>query len=138
MQCFHDAITKLITIIILQMFILSDSFDKVLEYVQHQVVLSDSSSCPIPIKTKVVLDHIEIDPTRKKLMIFCKITQDKWLVTQMVKWKGYTIIAEIGLPGHGVGSYTFRGIGKMPILGKNVSLLTVTDASELVTICFIL
>ena len=95
------------------------------------------ANSPIPASTQVVLDHIEIDVANNDLLIFCKVTDERWLVDNMVKWKGYTIIAEIGLPGHGVGSYTFRGIGKMSILGKNVSLLILTDTSELGTIYFI-
>ena len=72
-------------------------------------------------KTKVLLDHLEIDRNNKKLLIFCKITDDEqWLVTDMVKWKGYTIIAEIPLPG-GIGPTSFSGTGKISILGKNVS-----------------
>ena len=81
---------------------------------------------PIPMKTKVLLDHLEIDVQEynKKLLIFCKITDDEqWLVTDMVKWKGYTIVAEIPLPDNNgkVGNVTFSGTGKLSILGKNVS-----------------
>ena len=86
------------------------------------VVTSDFVG-PVPKETKVVLDHLEIDTNNKKLLIFCKITDEKWLVTHMVKWKGYTIIAEIPLPNdeNHVGPYTFSGTGKLSILGKNVS-----------------
>ena len=86
------------------------------------MVITSKYVGPVPKETKVVLDHIEIDINSKKLLIFCKITDEKWIVTHMVKWKGYTIIAEIPLPdeeGH-VGPYTFSGTGKLSILGKNV------------------
>ena len=79
---------------------------------------------PIPHLTKVLLDHIEIDPVNKELLIFCKVTDNNWLVNNIVGWKGYTIIAVTGLYGSpNINSWSFRGTGKLSMIGKNVSLL---------------
>ena len=95
----------------------------VLYSVQQTVKLTPRTKCPVPIDTKVVLDHIEIDTDRQKMLIFCTITDKHWLIENMVKWKGYTIIAEIALPnaqGFVSGPYTFSGVGKISILDKHV------------------
>ena len=81
-----------------------------------------SSHMPIPASTKVLLDHIEIDIKNKEILIFCKVIDDKWMVENMVKWKGYTFIAVTGLPGSPTANqgWRFKGTGKMSILDKNV------------------
>ena len=97
---------------------------EVLRSVQHQVELESGMNCPVPITTKVVLQHMEIDIEHNNMLIFCQITGEDWLVQDMIQWKGYTLIAKIGISnGPRVGTYTFSGTGKIPILGKNVSIL---------------
>ena len=100
-----------------------DTLVNVLYSVQQKVRLTPDTKCPVPINTKVVLDHIEINTDSNKMLIFCTITDQHWLVENMVKWKGYTLIAEIGLPdfyGNVDGPYKFSGVGKVSILEKHV------------------
>ena len=106
--------------------IILDTLVNVLYSVQQKHKLTSESNCPIPITTNVVLDHIEINVTAKTLLIFCKITDDLWMVENMVSWKGYTIIAHYRLPKHigdDSGTYTFSGVGKVSILEKHVRVV---------------
>ena len=89
-----------------------------------KTTFSSSTHLPVPADTKVLLDHIEIDPANQELLIFCKVTDDtKWMIDNMVKWKGYTIIAITDLHGSGRNSgWRFKGTGKMSMLEKNVRI----------------
>ena len=88
-----------------------------------QTDFSSTPHLPIPPSTKVLLDHIEIDFRNEELLIFCKVIDNNWMWKDMVRWKGYTLIAITGLPGSPTVNqgWRFKGTGKMSILEKNVS-----------------
>ena len=101
--------------------------NKVLAYIKGgsscEVTFSSSTHLPIPATTRVLLDHIEIDPANLEILIFCKVTDDNWMINNMIKWKGYTVIAVTDLSDSpNVGTWSFRGTGKMSFLEKNVSM----------------
>ena len=87
----------------------------------HKVDIDESHPCPVPIHTKVLLDHMEINKITQDFLVFLKITDDRWLVPNMASLKGYTLIAIKNILRIN-DKFQFKGTGKLSVLTKHVSV----------------